>query len=65
VRPSYDAFKAGAEWDREKILKEATTYEVVDFGIEPHPHINVSLNPEEYADGDKVKLVILPKEERP
>lgn len=56
-------FKAGVKWDREQMMKEAVEVTVEDWNTEPHPEITIPLNPEEYSNGDKVRIIVCKKED--
>lgn len=52
-------FKAGAKWQKEQMMKEAVECIVEDWNLEPHPEITIPLNPEEFSNGDKVRIIIV------
>ena len=53
-------FIAGAEWQREKMLKDAVEGVVMNFSSNtPRPQIDVFVDPHKYCSGDKVKIVII------
>lgn len=58
-----DCFKDGAKWDREQMMKEAVDAIVEDWNPDPEPEITIPLNPEEFTRGDKVRVIVLPKED--
>lgn len=53
------AVSAGAKWDREQMMEEAVEVIVENWSPEPHPEITIPLNPEEYSNGDKVRVIIV------
>ena len=60
----YDAFKAGAEWMRKQMMKEAVETEVIkDYDIfEKGTILSIKLedlNCGEFYEGQKVKLIIV------
>ena len=61
-----EAFIAGAEWDREQMMKEAVEYEVWDFSssLEDCPHVNIPLDNKQYRSGDKIRVIIVKEDEK-
>lgn len=60
-RYSY-AFKAGANWQKQQIMKEANTYVVerhYDKRIGKYLSPDITLNEQMFKIGDKVKLIII------
>lgn len=62
ARAARRAYITGAKWDREQMMKEAVEGIVENWNPEPHPEITIPLNPEEYSNGDKVRVIVLKKE---
>lgn len=54
-----DAVIAGAEWYRERMMKDAVEAIVEDWNPDPEPEITIPLNPEEFTLGDKVRVIIV------
>ncbi len=55
-----DAFKAGVEWQKEQMLKDAVEGTVMDFSSnQPRPQVDVLLDPHKYHTGDKVRIIIV------
>lgn len=59
------AYFAGSVNEREKMMKEAVEEEVLDFSssLEAHPHVNIPLDNKKFRSGDKVRIIVLPKED--
>ena len=58
-----DCFKAGAEWQKEQMLKGAVEGEVMMNALHPHePRVTASYPNCPYKFGDKVKIVIVKEE---
>ena len=55
-----DAFKAGAEWMKAKMLEEAVDGVVMDFSSNlPRPQVDILLDPGKYHTGDKVRVIVI------
>jgi len=55
-----DCFIAGAEWDREQMMKGAVEGEIVDSGFDDGTAILKAIVPDRrYDSGDKVKLIVI------
>lgn len=66
---AYDGIIAGAKWQKEQMMKEAVEgYVWVDYGFDSIPsYLQINLGPikgnDEVHDGDKVRVIVLPKED--
>lgn len=57
-------FKAGAEWDRAKMMENAVEGEIMTNGFYPYePRVVASFPNCPYNFGDKVKVIVIPTEE--
>lgn len=56
-------FKAGAEWQKEQMLKEAVEGTIVDAGFDDHTAL-VSIPDKRYDEGDKVRIIIVKEDEK-
>lgn len=65
VKASKEGFIAGYNLCKEQMMKEAVEYEVWDFSssLEAYPHVNIPLDNKQYRNGDKVRVIVLPKED--
>ena len=63
VKASKEGFIAGYNLCKEQMMKEAVEYEVWDFSVEAYPHVNIPLDNKQYRSGDKVRVIVLPKED--
>lgn len=63
----YDAIKEFGELcyqtARQEMMKEAVEAVVENWNVEPRPEITIPLNPEEFTAGDKVSVIVIPKED--
>ncbi len=55
-------FIAGAKWDRSQMMQEAVEARVIGLGLGDTPHIVLGFS-DEFKKGDKVRVIILPKED--
>ena len=58
-------FNKGVEEGKRLMMEEAVEYEVWDFSssLEACPHVNIPLDNKQYRNGDKVRVIVLPKED--
>lgn len=57
------AFKARAKWDREQMMKEAVEGEIEDVGVNYIDLIDFDAEKLGLVEGDKVRVIVLPKED--
>ena len=56
--------KCGAEYAKEELMKEAVEIEVLQVTKNRIPFVVLNLDAAKYKDGDKVNIIILPKEDK-
>ena len=58
-------FNKGVEEGKRLMMEDAVEYEVWDFSssLEACPHVNIPLDNKQYRNGDKVRVIVLPKED--
>ena len=58
-------FNKGVEEGKRLMIDEVAEYEVWDFSssLEACPHVNIPLDNKQYRNGDKVRVIVLPKED--